>query len=88
MDANLKISFDRTSEILDELSQEYDKALHTRGSVERATHLTHEVLERLRSILDRIARRYWELHVAPHLSDDDKKAATLVGAVVLPLAVA
>ena len=37
--------------------------------------LTHEVRERLRSVLDRVTRRYWEQHVAPSLSEDDRQAA-------------
>jgi hypothetical protein len=31
---------------------------------------------RLRSVLDRIAPRYWDLYIVPRLSEADKKAAS------------
>ncbi len=75
MNQNLALSLDRADELLKELLAEYDASLQAKVVNPKAVHLTHEVCERLRSVLDRVARRYWDLHIAPNLSDDDKRAA-------------
>ncbi len=77
MHANLSASLDRADELLKELLAEYDRSLRSKEVSTRAVQLTHEVCERLRSVLDRLVRRYWDLRVAPALSADDKKAATV-----------
>ncbi|WP_137708702.1 hypothetical protein [Sphingobium sp. RSMS] len=68
---------DRADELLAEMRKEYDASLRQKHVSERAVLLTHEVLEKLRSVLDRLARRYWELHVKPHLSADEQARATI-----------
>jgi hypothetical protein len=77
MNPNLAVSLDRADELLEELLAEYDRSLQSKAVSPRAVQLTHEVCERLRSVLDRVARRYWDLHIAPHLSEDDRKAANV-----------
>lgn len=56
MHSNIKASLDRADELLKELLAEYNKSLHNKDVSARATQLTHEVCERLRSVLDRLAR--------------------------------
>jgi hypothetical protein len=77
MQANLLASLDRADELLETLLAEFTKSLSSKEVSARATQLTHEVLERLRSVLDRLARLYWEKNVAPELPEDDRKAATV-----------
>jgi hypothetical protein len=77
MHSNIKASLDRADELLKELLAEYNKSLHNKDVSARATQLTHEVCERLRSVLDRLARHYWEKKVSPELLEDDRKAATV-----------
>lgn len=77
MNPNLAISLDRADELLKEMLAEYAASLHAKSVSPRAVHLTHEVCERLRSVLDRVTRRYWELHVAPQLSPADRQAAAI-----------
>ncbi|PWJ84378.1 hypothetical protein C8D77_13312 [Mesorhizobium loti] len=77
MEPNLAISLERAEELLAELRTEYERSLVGQTVSERASQLTHEVLERLRSVLDRVARRYWRTHVAPALSEDDRKRALI-----------
>jgi hypothetical protein len=75
MHPDLVISLDRADELVKELLAEYDRSLHDKKVGTRAIQLTHEVFERLRGVLDRVARLYWEQKVAPQLSQDDRDAA-------------
>lgn len=75
VDSNLAVALDRATELLAELKAEYERSLVRQTVSARASQLTHEVLERLRSVLDRAARRYWYVHVAPSLSGDDRERA-------------
>lgn len=77
MHQNLKVSLDRADELFVELSAEYDRSLDAKKVSPRAEQLTHEVCERLRSVLDRLARRYWDTHIAPQLPPEDVDAATV-----------
>ena len=77
MHASIKGTLDRADELLADLKAEYERSLHAKAVSDRALQLTHEVCERLRSVLDRIARRYWDKHVAPQLAEDDKKRASI-----------
>ena len=70
-------TLERADELYQELMQEYERSLLDKNVSDRAVQLTHEVCERLRSILDRSARRYWDLHVAPSLSEADREAASI-----------
>ena len=56
MNANIAASLDRSDELLKELLAEYDRSLKDKAVSARALQLTHEICERLRSTLDRIAR--------------------------------
>lgn len=71
MNPNIAMSLDRADEIFGDLRREYDASLRSKSVSLRAVHYTHEVAERLRSVLDRLARAYWETHVKSSLSDDD-----------------
>ena len=75
MQSNIAMSLDRADKILADLNLEYQKALGAKVVSDCAINYTHEVAERLRSVLDRIARAYFERHVAPTLSDDEKEKA-------------
>ena len=67
----------RADELLDELRQEYDTCLGDQVVSDRAIQLTHEVCERLRSILDRTANNCWRKVIAPTL-DEAKRDRALV----------
>lgn len=41
----------------------------------RARNIAHEVLDKLRSSLDQAMRRAWHRHMAPYLSEDEKRKA-------------
>jgi hypothetical protein len=75
MHQNIAASLDRSDELLRELIAEYESALEKKEVTLRATQITHEVCERLRSVLDRTARLYWARKISPHLSEDDHNAA-------------
>src|SRR5262249_15090927 len=75
MHPNLAVSLNRADELLKELVAEYQFALHKKEVTPRAKQITHEVCERLRSALDRLARLYWDRKIAPYISDDERKAA-------------
>ncbi|WP_298396242.1 hypothetical protein [Sphingobium sp.] len=75
MNPNIAMSLDRADEIFNDLKREYDASLRSKSVSLRAVHYTHEVAERLRSVLDRLARAYWETHVKGDLSDEDCKRA-------------
>jgi len=77
MHSNLKISLDRADELLKELMTEYEKCLKAKEVSGRATQLTHEVCERLRSVLDRAAYLYWDQKVSPELTEEDRQRATI-----------
>jgi len=74
---NIAVTLDRADEILGDLLKEYDRSLHNKEVSAKAKQLTHDVCGQLRSALDRIARRYWDIHVAPHLSAEDRKTAAI-----------
>jgi len=74
---NIRMSLDRADELLEEMKQEYDRSLRSHNVSTRAVHFTHEVCERLRSVLDRLARLYWERQIAPHIGDEDRSKASI-----------
>lgn len=77
MNINIAMSLDRADELLAEMGREYDQSLKSRLVSPRAVHFTHEVCERLRSVLDRLARLYWDRNISPSLADDDKSKAAV-----------
>lgn len=77
MHPELASSLDRADELLTELEREYDRCLKRHIVSDRARNLTHEVLEKLRAVLDRTARLYWDDRVAPTLSPDDRAKAAV-----------
>src|SRR5450759_1076601 len=72
---NLAVSLEFADERLKNLTDEYNRSLHEKQVSLRAIHLTHEVCGLLRGILDRVAHRYWDYHVAPQLTPEDRKDA-------------
>lgn len=77
MHENIKAALDRADELMVELEAEYRKALRDQAVSADTKQLCHDVIEKLRSALDRIARRYFEVHIAPNLTDEDRRAATI-----------
>jgi hypothetical protein len=75
MDSGLASMLERADEILKDSENEYEKCLRTQNVTERAQNLTHEVLDKLRSVLDHAMARAWEKYVAPNLSDKDRQRA-------------
>lgn len=72
---NIAVSLKRADDTLADLLQEYEQSLHAQTVSVKAKQLTHEICTMLRRTLDRTARRYWGKYIAPHLTDEDKKAA-------------
>ncbi len=77
MDSELESMLDRADELLKDLEDEYKKCLQNQSITERAKNLTNEVIEKLRNALDHTMRRGWEKHIAPNLSKQRKKSATV-----------
>jgi hypothetical protein len=77
MYSNLAVSLERADELLKDLLEEYNKSLNEKKVSDRAVQLTHEICERLRSVLDRAASRYWNLRIKPELSEEEQKAASI-----------
>ena len=77
MHPNIATSLDRADELLQDLLAEYEACLRSRAVSDRAVQLTHDVCERVRSVLDRVARRYWEVHISPAIAQDDRRIATV-----------
>jgi hypothetical protein len=75
MNQNIASSLNRADELLRELTSECDRSLAEKHVSTRAVELTHEVCEKLRGILDRVARSYWNQHVASELTADDQRVA-------------
>ena len=77
MHKNIAGTLDRADELYKELMTEYDRSLLAQSVSDRAVQLTHEVAGALRSVLDRTARRYWDQHIAPSLSETDRDNAKI-----------
>ncbi|NHT77537.1 hypothetical protein G8E10_17625 [Rhizobiaceae bacterium CRRU44] len=77
MHENIAVVFQRAEEILAELEGDYRHALKKKEVSARTKQLCHDLFEKLRSGLDRSARRYFELHVSPSLSPEDREAAAI-----------
>lgn len=77
MHENLKATFTRAEELLGELGREQQASLGEASVSTRAQQLTHEVLERLASALDRSATAYWSARVAPSISKDHRQKAKI-----------
>lgn len=72
---NVAVTLDSADENLTKLMSEYKKALTERTVSAKAADLTHQICMQLRSVLDRIAYRYWSLKIAPSLSPEDQERA-------------
>lgn len=77
MHENIKAALDRADQILTDLEKEYAASLHSKDISAATKQLCHDLLEKLKSALDRTARRYFEKHVAPALDSKDAMAATV-----------
>jgi hypothetical protein len=77
MTPNLEITLATADKRLAELLAEYDVCLYTKAVSPNALQLTHDICGLLRSVLDRTARLYFELHVSPSLTESDRKAAAV-----------
>jgi hypothetical protein len=77
MNQNLSLSLDRADELLADMLSEQERALDGKNVSPRGVHLTHEVCERLRSVLDRVVWRYWEQLIVPSLSQSDREAVLI-----------
>ncbi len=75
MDKNIKSLLDRTEELLNDLEMEYNECLSSKKVSERAIVITHEVLEKLRNILDLSMRKFWEKFISPLLTTKERQKA-------------
>jgi hypothetical protein len=74
---NIASSLDRADQLVLELGRQYDLSLKEQVVSDQAVQITHEICEKLRGILDRCARRYWELRVSPNISAEDRAKAVV-----------
>jgi hypothetical protein len=74
---NIATTLKRADEVLAELLAEYEKSLKAKEVSSKAMQLTHDLCTLCKSALDRIARRYWDLHVSPQLTEDERTKATI-----------
>lgn len=72
---NIAVELDGADAAATELLKEYERSLHSKTVTAKAKKLTHDVCAQLRCALDRTAFRYWNLKIAPSLSEDDRKEA-------------
>lgn len=77
MDANMSAALDRADELWADLEREYRAAIVRKNVTPRAQQLTHEILERLRSALDRAANRYFNERMAAALGPEETAKATV-----------
>lgn len=75
MERELESVLDRAYELLKDLEKEYKDCLQAQNVTMRAKNLTHEVLERLRTVLDHTMRQAWREYSMPNLTEQDKKRA-------------
>jgi hypothetical protein len=77
MNDNLSGTLDRADELIADLKKEFESCLSAKEVSQRAVQITHDVMEKLRGVLDRAARRYWENHVRAALTQEDQDRATI-----------
>ena len=75
INSQLESLLNRADELLKELEEEYKNCLQVQNVNEKAQNLTHEVLKKLRSVLDHTMSIAWNKYIAPTLSERDKKRA-------------
>ncbi len=73
MDPELESMLDRADELIRDLEAEYKNCLKAQNVSERAKNLTHEVLEKLKNVLDHTMRRAWRKYIAPNLLERDRE---------------
>ncbi len=74
---NIAATLNRADEVRAELLKEYQSSLEKKEISAKAIQLTHDICDLLNSALDRIARRYWDKHVSPKLTDEERKKAAI-----------
>lgn len=74
---NLATSLDRADAMLEDLKIEYEQSLTNKVVTDKSMHLTHELLEKLRGILDRSVRRYWDVYIHPYIEKKDAEQASV-----------
>ncbi|MCD4784102.1 MAG: hypothetical protein K8T10_09800 [Candidatus Eremiobacteraeota bacterium] len=67
--------FDRAEELIRELEDEYTRCKKERDITEKLKNITHELIEKLRHILDHATRVAWEKYIAPKLNKEEKGKA-------------
>lgn len=77
MKPTIETTMNRAEEILGDLMGEYQNCLDSKQVSDRASQLTHDVCEKLRSVLDRTARQYWEKHISPELTERERERASV-----------
>lgn len=72
---SIKNQLDRVEELLKDQVSEYQKSLKNKEVSPRAIIITHEIIEKLRHVLDQQTRRVWEKEIATTLEEKEKKKA-------------
>lgn len=72
---SIKNQINRVDELLKDQVSEYQKSFKNKEVSPRAIIITHEIIEKLRHILDQQTRRVWEKEIAPTLEEKEKKKA-------------
>jgi hypothetical protein len=74
---NIETTLKAAEKNLAALLSEYDQCLHKKSVTPDAKQLTHDICVQLKSALDRIARRYWEIHLSPKLDEVSRSKAKI-----------
>jgi len=75
MDQDIQSQLDRAKELLQELEKACDNDLRTENVSGRTKNLSHDVLIKIKRLLDQSMRKFFEKYYSPNLSDKDKKSA-------------
>jgi hypothetical protein len=75
MNPNILATLDNADLLIRNLRSEYDECLKKREIPPSVLDLTHTICERLRSVLDRLARSYWDTKISPQITEKQRGAA-------------
>jgi len=74
---NIAVTLATAERELKQLLAAYEASLSGQHVSVEAIQLTHDLCGHLRSVLDRIARRYWEKSVRPELGEDEANKSSV-----------
>jgi hypothetical protein len=73
MDREMQGVIDRVAELIDELSDEYQRHIEEPAVTERAKNLFHEALVKMRSAMDMVMMRVWDKYAPASLNPETRE---------------